>query len=315
MESPLDDFPSEPTSSPIGPTSQASRVPHYAPIVGATPRRRHSRRHRRSGVAVLADSLRPLHEASVRAYCASVDATKQLGHVVRRAPLALSRSWDSVAAWVESHSRRAVAPTSFTDEIMHIAQDAGLTPVAAASLQRAVTESVKREAARLTIHDHDATPPRMVAVAVVAALLAGVVYGLMWQRSWIAGRVAPVSISSMVAAAPPPVLEAPVASLTPVSTGISEVAEAEHPLPELAAPVTARFGRPGQLRIVTEPPGARVTVNGVGRGVTPLTIQHLPPGAKRVRVTKDGYAGVERVISFAAGDPGRIVRIPLERRD
>jgi cytoskeletal protein RodZ len=51
------------------------------------------------------------------------------------------------------------------------------------------------------------------------------------------------------------------------------------------------------LVIATEPPGARVTVDGIGWGVTPLTIRHLSPGAKRLRVTKEGYSAAERSVS------------------
>ena len=50
------------------------------------------------------------------------------------------------------------------------------------------------------------------------------------------------------------------------------------------------------LVVITQPEGARVTINGVGWGITPLTIGHLPPGAKRIRVTKPGYRSEERVV-------------------
>jgi hypothetical protein len=53
--------------------------------------------------------------------------------------------------------------------------------------------------------------------------------------------------------------------------------------------------RAAQLRIVSEPAGARVTVDGVGWGETPVTVNNLPPGAKRIRVTKAGYTSQERV--------------------
>jgi cytoskeleton protein RodZ len=70
------------------------------------------------------------------------------------------------------------------------------------------------------------------------------------------------------------------------------------------APVT-------ELVIRTEPEGARVTVNGVGWGTTPVTIRHLEPGPKRVRVTKDGYTAVERVVSVATDRP-RLLDIRLQ---
>ncbi len=51
-----------------------------------------------------------------------------------------------------------------------------------------------------------------------------------------------------------------------------------------------------ELVVTTEPPGARVTVNGIAWGVSPVTIHHLPPGDKRIRVTKEGYVAQERVL-------------------
>jgi hypothetical protein len=56
--------------------------------------------------------------------------------------------------------------------------------------------------------------------------------------------------------------------------------------------------------ITTNPAGARVTVDGVGWGVTPLTIRHLTPGVKVIRVTKDGYVGQEREVRL--GEAGAV---------
>jgi hypothetical protein len=53
------------------------------------------------------------------------------------------------------------------------------------------------------------------------------------------------------------------------------------------------------LVVISEPAGARVTINGVGFGSTPLTIPYLSPGAKRIRVTKAGYLAEERFMSRA----------------
>ena len=56
-----------------------------------------------------------------------------------------------------------------------------------------------------------------------------------------------------------------------------------------------------ELVVSTEPAGARVTVNGVGWGVSPVTIRNLPPGDKRIRVTSDGYTSAERLLRLAEG--------------
>jgi cytoskeletal protein RodZ len=74
-----------------------------------------------------------------------------------------------------------------------------------------------------------------------------------------------------------------------------------------AAPVPATARR---LTIVTDPPGARVTVDGIGRGSTPVTINNVLPGTKQIRVTLSGYASVERTVQTPASGSARVV-IPL----
>jgi hypothetical protein len=53
--------------------------------------------------------------------------------------------------------------------------------------------------------------------------------------------------------------------------------------------------------ISTQPVGARVTVNGIGWGLSPVTIQHVEPGEKRIRVTMDGYRSIERSVTLDEG--------------
>jgi transcriptional regulator with XRE-family HTH domain len=67
--------------------------------------------------------------------------------------------------------------------------------------------------------------------------------------------------------------------------------------------------------VITEPVGARVTVNDVGWGVTPVTIRYLSPGTKRVRVTREGYQAEERFIEVEAGGPTTTLRIPMRSVD
>ena len=58
-----------------------------------------------------------------------------------------------------------------------------------------------------------------------------------------------------------------------------------------------------ELVVTSEPAGARVTVNGIGWGATPITIRHLPAGPKRVRVTLEGFAAAEQVVSVGPDRP------------
>jgi transcriptional regulator with XRE-family HTH domain len=61
-----------------------------------------------------------------------------------------------------------------------------------------------------------------------------------------------------------------------------------------------------ELVVTTEPPGARVTVDGLGWGRTPATIRFLPPGSKRIRVIEDGYASEERLVNLVEGHPSSL---------
>ena len=112
------------------------------------------------------------------------------------------------------------------------------------------------------------------------------------------------------ATASAPLRPAPVASLAPDrNSALSPIS----PRPRsggngvVARPAAA----PAGLVVITQPEGARVTINGVGWGMTPLTIGHLPPGAKRVRITKPGYRSEERVVATDPERPPATLRIAL----
>lgn len=70
----------------------------------------------------------------------------------------------------------------------------------------------------------------------------------------------------------------------------------------------------GALTITSEPPGARVTVNGVGWGVTPIVISHLALGGQRIRVTMDRYRAAEHVVTLDQDRPARTLHVVLDAR-
>src|SRR5688572_11193564 len=83
-------------------------------------------------------------------------------------------------------------------------------------------------------------------------------------------------------------------------------------MPSPQAPSSERpTGVEPSMRIVSEPAGARVTVNGIGWGQTPVTIRHLVPGEKRVRLSKDGYISAERRLHVTPDNPTLAVRVSL----
>jgi TonB family protein len=55
------------------------------------------------------------------------------------------------------------------------------------------------------------------------------------------------------------------------------------------------------LRIASQPPGARVSVNGRAKGETPLQLSDLPFGSYRVRVEQKGYLTQTRDVALHAG--------------
>ena len=65
----------------------------------------------------------------------------------------------------------------------------------------------------------------------------------------------------------------------------------------------------GVLEITTDPAGADVTVNGVPRGKSPVTVRDVPKGTVLVKVTKEGFKEDSREVRIAAGDR---LSVPIE---
>jgi Helix-turn-helix domain/PEGA domain len=67
----------------------------------------------------------------------------------------------------------------------------------------------------------------------------------------------------------------------------------------------------GELRIVSNPADAHVTVNGIGRGKTPLRLRFLPLGSYRIRVIHPEYTIRETSVMLQREQPNRTVRVAL----
>jgi hypothetical protein len=103
---------------------------------------------------------------------------------------------------------------------------------------------------------------------------------------------------------------APAPQRTTPSSGLESAvgaSPASAPATDDATPVN----RYGVLTVETEPAGARVTVDGIGWGVTPVVIPNIAIGDKRVRITMDGYVPVERVVRLSENATARTVTILL----
>jgi hypothetical protein len=72
-----------------------------------------------------------------------------------------------------------------------------------------------------------------------------------------------------------------------------------------AAPASAR------LEITSDPSGARVSVDGAPRGVTPLALSDLAPGSHKVVISRGGTT-IERAVHLEAG-ASAVVAVPLPR--
>ena len=79
------------------------------------------------------------------------------------------------------------------------------------------------------------------------------------------------------------------------------------------APTQAAATATGALRVESEPPGARVRVNGETRGQTPLALADLPLGDYDVRLDARGYEGQTRRVALTAGAPAAELRLKLVR--
>jgi len=70
---------------------------------------------------------------------------------------------------------------------------------------------------------------------------------------------------------------------------------------------------PAVLIISSTPRGARVQIDGVARGVTPLTVNQLRAGTHRVKITHAGYRPVVRTITVQPGKRIAMgVRLPAQ---
>jgi hypothetical protein len=167
------------------------------------------------------------------------------------------------------------------------------------------------------VETFDDTPPQVEANASVESRP---LHGLVTVRpraSVYLGLVLCAAIAALGwAAARPSDAAPPTASGTAGGPAVADV-EPHQPAaivtpPQPAAADTPPISVEGAIRIVSEPAGAYVTVNGIGWGQTPITVRHLDPGEKRVRISKDGYRSAERLLLLTRAAPAPTVRVALE---
>ena len=151
----------------------------------------------------------------------------------------------------------------------------------------------------------------------VAGLLLGGVLGLgagyaLWGRDGVVERASPE------AGRAPEVTAPPAGSSSAVSPVAEPAVSPPPPTPDPPAPASTAAApapiRPaGNLLVRSTPAGATVFVDGERRGVTPLTLQQMDLGTRRVRIQRDGFSTEERQIALTADRPSRSLDVRLTR--
>ena len=213
--------------------------------------------------------------------------------------------------------------------------------VALARLERALGTPAAPEAARET---QPAEPAARVSGKALAAIGVTAAAVLVWFAAWGRSTSAPDNgirartvLQTQRPESPAPQAQVPV-NLVAGTSGQAPADQAHTRLPIAQAPTRLPLDQPtvpspvdragtlapdseddsspqsdseGELIVTTEPAGSRVTVDGIGWGTTPVTIRNLPFGAKRIRVTKDGYGVEERVVRLTPNRSTITLQIPL----
>jgi cytoskeletal protein RodZ len=198
-----------------------------------------------------------------------------------------------IPAFYERAEVRAVARAVGIDERLAMGRlDTAITPAVEARPER------KEEVARPGLKPSVALVFVTLAIGVLAAAGIG---RAVFNRDTTAQRAGNSVATAGSTAAASSGADAAVAPGSPQDSVVLASADAAQPLaaPESAAPVAAASFT--EIVVTTDPPGARVTVNGISWGVSPVTIRHLPPGAKRIRATKEGFAASEQVVPLDEG--------------
>jgi hypothetical protein len=116
----------------------------------------------------------------------------------------------------------------------------------------------------------------------------------------------PAPVASTSPAEPAPAAPAAEPAPAPAEPAPAPAPARKAPAPRKAepAPAPAAPAAPTTATLVleTDVPGASVFVNREYVGTTPLRLGQLEPGNKQLKLTADGYEGIERTVDLAAGD-------------
>ena len=236
-----------------------------------------------------------------------------LGEMLRRARELRGLSLERIASETKIPRRHlealevdnlAAIPSGFyrRAELRTYAQAVGLDQhLALAELESALAPPDSRAPREGSDRRESTSPLPYIAAAVAAIAVVGALFvgasveptpGSVSPVESVSGTEPPAPAQASPPVAAPPVAESVAASSAPATPVAAETTQAAAPVPAVSAT---------ELVVTTQPEGARVTVNGIGWGTTPANIRYLDPGAKRIRVSKEGYVAVEREFNLARG--------------
>jgi cytoskeletal protein RodZ len=191
-------------------------------------------------------------------------------------------------------------------EVRAFAQAVGLDQnVALAQLDEALPQAPGETLVPVPV---EPVEPRSSWGATVILLMAvvGLTTLLLWNRD----------AASTVRGAPAAAAPAPLSTATPTSAReaapqapVSPQAPAALAVPPADASSLATISP--VLVVTSDPPGARVVVDGIGRGTTPARIEYLSFGEKTVRVLHDRYVSEERSLSLTPKQPTVTLHVKL----
>jgi serine/threonine protein kinase len=261
-------------------------------------------------------------------------------------PVPLSDAWSDAPMAPERLS--AAEPYAFLDDPPPVAPVERAAPL---SVPRApiavVTPPISTAREPLTFRTDDRSGPTLGAAvqptpsgfgisSLIAGIVLGVAIGIGVATFLWGGRDAPTSATAGDTSASAPATDAlppagqvaepsaatpasPPPDTAPRQPRESEAGPAATPSPAPASrapsssPAPAAAAAVGNLLVRTTPDGATVFIDGERRGVTPLTVQRLPLGTRRVRVQRDGFAPEERQVALTQSRPSRSLDLRLTR--
>lgn len=193
-------------------------------------------------------------------------------------------------------------------EIRAYADAVGLDrSLALAHLEHALESSVARETTKPSAAPRpDRARAAWMALGAIGVVAAATMFAVsLWNdpSSAVGGDAPPVSAVQSA----PPVAPGDIAEPAPLS--IVEAPAMRPPAPAdpvIPTPISSA------LTLTSDPSGARVVVDGIGRGSTPVTVQNLTSGVRRVRVIKDGFVSLERDVRIGTGREPATLHVTLD---